>query len=288
MIIDCGLRPPLPEFFKDFLELPAYLKGYEHLFGDRREEALRYLEAGPDAFLAELDTLGVKLAVISGKDVETRWGHRVPNETVSAFAHRYPGRFIGLAGADPLKGMQAVRDLEHAVRNLGLRGLALEPFEYELPANDKRYYPLYAKCVELGIPVFLHCSINFGRGIKMDYGRPLYLDEVAVHFPELVIIATTPGWPWVEELVGVAWRHPNVYIKIAAVRPLYLSRPGTGWEPLVYYGNSILQDRILFASAWPLLPLARTIEEVRNLPLKAPVKEKWLYRNAARLFGVEE
>jgi uncharacterized protein len=169
-----------------------------------------------------------------------------------------------------------------------LKGLAMEPFEYHLRANDRRFYPLYSKCVELDIPVNLHCSINFSTMSRMDYGKPIYLDDVAVDFPELKIIAMTSGWPWVSELIGVAWRHPNVYIETAAVRPRYLAMPNTGWGELMHYGNTVIQDKILFSSSWPLLPIERTIQEIRELPLKGSVMDKWLYGNAARLLGLSE
>lgn len=286
MVIDFALHPPVPPFFAEYLDPPDYLKGYEHLYADRIQEAMAYYDAPFDRFLDYLDQCGVRRAVISGKDTEVRHRRRLPNTAVADLVQRYPDRFSGFAGADPLKGMAAVRDLHFAVRELGLCGLSLEPFEYGLPPNDKKYYPLYAKCCELGVPVSIHCSTNFGRGVRLEYGRPTYLDEVAVDFPELTVIAMTPGWPWVPELVAVAWRNPNVYIKIAAVRPVYFATPNTGWGELLHYGNTVLQDRILFASAWPLLPLERTIAEVRALPLKETVREKWLWRNAARLLGL--
>ncbi len=287
MILDFGLTPPTQPFFDHYLQPPDYLKGYEHLYGPRIQEALTYYQGPFERFLDMLDRCGVRKAVISAKDVETRFGRKLPNEAVAELVARYPERFIGFAGVDPLKGMRAVHELQHAITDLGLRGLSLEPFEYQLPPNDKKYYPLYAKCAELGVPVALHCSLNFARGIRMEYGRPTYLDEVAVDFPELTLIASTPGWPWVAELVAVAWRNPNVYIKIAAMRPKYFAYPNTGWGPLLHYGNTVLQDRVLFASAWPLLPLERSIAEVRALPLKEAVVEKWLWNNGARLLGLE-
>lgn len=283
MVIDFAVTPPRAPFFDLFLNPPAYLEGYRHLYAEQLQTAMTMYNEPFDRFLSYLDRCGVSQAVVSGKDIETSHGRVVPNDAVARLVAEHPDRFIGFASADPGKGMTAVRDLSHAVTSLGLRGLALEPFEFGLPPNDKKYYPLYAKCCELGIPVSIHTSINFGMGLRMEPGRPTYLDEVAVDFPELTIIAMTAGWPWVSELVGVAWRNPNVYIQIAAVRPRYLAVPNTGWGELLHYGNTVLQDKILFASAWPLLPLDRSIAEVRELPLKPTVIEKWLWRNAARV-----
>ena len=156
-------------------------------------------------------------------------------------------------------------------------------------ANDKRFYPLYSKCQELGVPVTIHTSINFSNDRSIDFGRPLYVDEVACDFPDLTIVANHGGWPWVNELVAVAWKHPNVYIEIGAVAPKYIGTPGTGWETLMHYGNtSLLSDRVLFATD-NMIPYRRAVEELQALPLKDQVKEAWLGGNAARLLSeVEE
>jgi hypothetical protein len=118
---------------------------------------------------------------------------RTTNEDVAEFCRSQNGRFIGFAGVDPHKGMTALRELEFAVRELGLRGLNLQCFEHKLHINDKKMFPLYAKCIELDIPVNIHCSINFSTATLMDYGRPQLLDEVMVHFPELRVCAAPPG-----------------------------------------------------------------------------------------------
>lgn len=283
MIIDFGLTPPHPAFMELYRNPPKYLEGYKNLYMTQLDDLFEHIDKPMDDFVGYMDTVGVTKAVVKAKDIETTYQRKVKNEVVAELVQDYPDRFIGFAGVDPYKGMDAVRELEYAVRDLGLRGLAMEPFEYHLPANDRRYYPLYSKCVELNIPVNLHCSINFSTMSRMDHGRPIYLDDVAVDFPELKIVAMTSGWPWVSELIGVAWRHPNVYIEIAAVRPRYFAMPNTGWGELMHYGNTVIQDKILYASSWPLLPIERTIQEIKELPLKETVVEKWLYGNAARL-----
>ena len=288
MIIDFGLTPPHPDFMELYINPPKYLEGHKKLYMGQLKDLLAHKDTSMDDFVSYLDSIGIKKAVIKAKDIESAYGRKLRNEAVAGLVKQYPDRFIGFAGVDPYKGMEAVRELEYAVRELGLKGLALEPFEYHLRPNDRRFYPLYCKCVELGIPVNLHCSINFSTMSRMDYGRPIYLDDVAVDFPELIIIAMTPGWPWVGELVGVAWRHANVYIETEAVRPRYMAMPNTGWSELVHYGNTVIQDKIIFGSSWPLLPIERTIEEIRNLPLKEEVVHKWLYSNAARVLGLSE
>ncbi len=240
------------------------------------------------AFLDLLDQEGIDGVVLPVEDNETVLGSRTSNDVLAAFCNEDRSRLIGFAGADPLKGMDAVRELERAVSELGLRGLNLGPFWQHLDPTDARYYPLFAKCVELDVPVILHASINFSLETVMDHSHPRHIDRVATDFPELKIVATHGGWPWTNEMVAVAWRHENVYVDTAAQRPTYIGLPNTGWGPLVHFGNSVLQNRVLFASRWPLLPFRRTVEEINELPLKPEVKEKWLGGNAAALLGLDD
>jgi predicted TIM-barrel fold metal-dependent hydrolase len=111
----------------------------------------------------------------------------------------------------------------------------------------------------------------------------MYVDDVAVDFPELKIVASHAGWPWVLQMVAVAWRHPTVFMDLAGMRARHLSKPGSGWEPLLNYGNSVLRDRVMFATDWPMLDMKTAIAEWRALPVKADVIDDWLGGNAARL-----
>lgn len=283
-IIDYGSTPPVAALQgarEDKQHLANYRRVYrssEAAVGEPLDEAealARYLET--------YETLDATRVVVKARDVESSFGLKIRNEDVAEFCRTHGERFVGFAGVDPLKGISAIRELEYAIRELGLSGLNIQCFENQVAINDPRLYPLYAKCIELDVPVNLHCSINFSTQSLMKYGHPLQLDEVMVHFPELRVIASPPGWPWVQELIGVAWRHANVHIGIVAVRPKYLGVANSGYEPLMQYGNSVLQDRIIFGSAWPMQPVARAVEEVEALPLKDSVKRKWLHDNAAAL-----
>lgn len=286
MIIDFRVSTPDQWGVQRFVIPPkgaeGYVDTYRSIFGEKAKQWLM----SPKQFLEYMDQEGVDIAVFSAGDNESTTGAKHPNEKLAEFVQQNPKRFIGFAGADPHKGMKAVRELEHAITKLGLKGLNIGPWLHKIYANDKKYYPLYAKCVELNIPVIIHTSINFMRHLSMDLGRPIHLDEVAIDFPELKLVASHGGWPWVPELMGVCWRHPNVFIEIAAVRPKYVGMPGSGWETLLQYGSTILQDRVLFATDWPMLPMKQSIEEMKGLPLKEEVKEKWLGGNATRLLGL--
>lgn len=238
-------------------------------------------------YLRTYDELGIDRVVIRARDVETTFGIKVANETVAEFCSAHAPRFIGLASVDPHKGMAALREFEHAIRELGLRGLHLPCFEHKLDVNAKELYPLYAKCVELDVPVNVHVGMSFSSAVPMTHGLPRYLDEVMVHFPELKVVASVPAFPWVLELIGVAWRHPNVHIALNAMRPKHLQTVGSGFEPLLQYGRTILRDRILCGSNWPLQSVRTYFEELKALPLEEDVHADWIGGNAARLFKME-
>jgi hypothetical protein len=283
MFIDYSSRAPLDQFAKTASHLSNYRRVYSKSeSGVPRETG----EAALARYLATYDELGAEHVVIKARDLETTFGFKIANEDIAAFCKAHGPRFIGFAGVDPHKGMIAVRELEYAVRELGLRGLNLQCFEHKLPPNDKRMYPLYAKCIELGIPVNIHCGINFSTDSLMEYGRPTHLDEVMVHFPELRVCASPPGWPWIHELIGVAWRHSNLSIGLVSVRPKLLVKAQSGYEPLLQYGGATLQDQIIFGSGYPMMAVERSLAEVRALPLEEAVKQKWLYANAARFLGL--
>lgn len=282
-VIDIRVRPPTRTCMNRYLNPPDHLKGgYTEVFksiGLTEEDLLMDL----DDFTEKLDEAGIEKAVISAADVETTYGGKVPNEHIAEIVSNYPDKFIGFAGVDPHKGMEAIREFEQAVKELGLKGLNLGCWELQIRSNNRKYYPLYAKAIELDVPVTLHTSINYSPENTMDYGRPIYLDEVASDFPELKIIACHGGWPWVLEMVGVARRHENVYIELSGHRPKYFAAENSGWGPLMRFGRSLLKNQVLFGTDWPLLPFERSIQEMRELPLKEEVIQKWLYDNAAEL-----
>ena len=266
------------EFTPEELELMRRELSPQELESRLRERAEKAVVPLPQ-FIGQLDEAGIEWGVI---DTDS---HEKTAEIVS----QYPDRFIGVAVVDPREGMKAVRELERAVKELYLKCFYATPFRFGIRANDKKFYPLYAKAVELDIPVFVYTTMTYRTDFPMDIGHPVYLDEVAMDFPELRIIAGLGGWPWVPEMVGVARRHRNVYISTAGHRPKYFATPGSGWEMLMQFGNTLLQDQVVFASSWWTydMPIGQVVDEMKALPLKDSVKDKWLYQNARRLFRVD-
>lgn len=234
----------------------------------------------PEELVANMDAAGIEWGLLNGHD---------DNDKTADLISRWPTRFKGIAAADPHSGPKAVKELERAVKDLGFIAYYASPFDWDIRADDPLFYPLYAKAVALDIPVFIYSTMNYRTDLPMDIGRPLHLDRVAMDFPKMKIVAECGGWPWVPELVGVARRHGNIYINTCSHRPKHLATPGSGWEMLIQFGNTLLQDKIVFASGFGDLglPLEQIVQETKELPLKESVKEKWLYQNAMRLFQLD-
>jgi len=288
LVIDvCGI-PPLPETLAGFGDSTGEFSKYNELYSSPGMDVfIKKIMEDPTGFLVKLmDDAGVDKILLTAEDAETSMGMITPNNKVAEFVATNPDRFMYMGAVDPHKGMKAVRELEHYAKEYDMKCLTIEPCFHKLKSNDKLYYPIYAKCVELDLPIWIHTSINFVPSISMDFGRPIYLDEVAGHFPELKIIAGHGGWPWVNELMGVLWRHENVYADTAALNPKYLEAEGSGWDTFLRYGNTLLKDKILYASAWPALDLKSSVDQIKALSIKDEVKIKWLGGNARKLLKI--
>ena len=255
------------------------MANYERIFRSRREGGDPRPETELDAYLKMLDRLGIVRSVPFG----------ATNDEVAELLRDYPDRFIGLARISGLHGMSGVRELERRVRGQGFHALGVSALVDAIPASDRRYYPLYAKAVELEIPVRVYSSMSYATDRPYDLGHPRHLDQVAVDFPELTIIGGLGGWPWVNEMVAIVRRHPRLYMDTSAHRARYLGQPGSGWEMLMQFGNTLIQDKVLVGLSAGLVGQSyeTLLGEYMALPLKDTVKEKWLYHNAARVFRIE-
>jgi predicted TIM-barrel fold metal-dependent hydrolase len=256
------------------------MANYGRIFRSRREGADHRPEGELDAYMDHIGKLGIVRSVPFG----------ISNEEQAQLLRRFPGRFLGLAriSVNTFKGMSGVRELERLVREEGFCALGVSALVDCLPASDRRYYPLYTKAAELGIPVRIYSSMNYANDRPYDLGHPRNLDQVAMDFPELKIIGGLGGWPWVNEMVALVRRHPNLHMDTSAHRGRYLGQPGSGWEMLMQLGNTLIQDKVLVGLSAGLVgqPYETLIQEYLVLPLKDSVKEKWLYGNAARVFGL--
>jgi predicted TIM-barrel fold metal-dependent hydrolase len=262
---------------------------------DRREFYVGKMGVDPGIYegitlarmLELMDRAGIGHALLVAAKVGTL-GHpacyHVRYELVADAVQRYPERFSGLAGVDPTEGMRGVRALEHAVREYGFVGAHTYPHWYELAPDHAKYYPFYAKCVELDVPI----QMQVGQSMvyeptypRRSTGRPIALDAVACDFPELKIVGIHVGIPWADEMIAMAWKHANVYIGCDAHRPSY-------WpESFVRYINSYGQDKVLFGTDFPILDFERTRAEIEALGLKPAAKKKLLRDNAVRVYKLD-
>lgn len=205
----------------------------------------------------------------------------IPYTRVHEITQQFPGKFSGLAGVDPYRGMQGLYDLEHAVKELGFVGAHLYPHWFEMAPDHARYYPYYAKCCELNIPIMMQVGQNliYQRDRRLpSVARPITLDQVAIDFPELKLIGIHIGIPWTEEMIAMAWKHENVFIGADAYAPKY-------WpKSLVHYLNSYGSGKVLWGTDWPVISPERAMEEIKQLDLRDSAREKLLRENAVSVF----
>lgn len=207
-------------------------------------------------------------------------GALIPNEAVAALVNEHPDRFVGIASVDISRPMDAVRELRRCVKQLGFKGLRLLPWLWQLPPNDRRYYPLYAECIELGVPFCLQVG-HAGPLLPSEPGRPIpYLDEVAAEFPELVIVGGHIGYPWTQEMIAMATKYENVYIDTSAYKP-------SRYPPeFVTYLRGRGRKKVLFGSNFPMLTPAQCLAEIDQLDLDDEAAQLFLSGNAQRVFGL--
>ncbi|MFG1791385.1 amidohydrolase family protein [Nocardia sp. NPDC049149] len=232
------------------------------------------------ATVAAMDDGGVDIALISA------WygpeGVLIANDEVASFVAESAGRLVGVASVDLRKPMAAVRELRRAVRELGMKALRVVPWLWGWPPNDRRYYPLYAECIELGIPFCTQVG-HTGPLRTSETGRPIpYLDDVALDFPELTIVGGHIGYPWTAEMIAVATKHENVYIDTSA----YTVRR---YPPeLVAYLKAHGRRKVLFGTNFPMIMPDRALAGLDDLGLDDETRDLFLAGNARRIFQLDK
>ncbi len=263
---------------------------WSNLFHTRKIGADETRVAGMsiDAHVEMMDEAGIDLALLIAPKMGRRglpssW-ELAPSLVMKA-VERHPTRFRALAGINPHDGMAGLRELERLVTQDGFIGAHLYPQWFELPPDHRKYYPFYTKCAELGIPIQMqvgHClRYDNENPLPSSNGRPLSLDAVACDFPELKLIGIHLGWPWMEEMISVAYKHPNVYIGSDAYAPKH-------WPAsFVHFINTFGHEKAMFGTDWPVVEPLRAVSEVGDLQLRPSSYESFMGGNAARVYGLE-
>jgi predicted TIM-barrel fold metal-dependent hydrolase len=285
MIIDARVRPPYKSFQQVLASAPGAPKPVKRsplISGYERPQSM--VQKSLELFIAEMDEAGVDKGVLVGRQA----GHRiVSNDDITELRDRYPDRFpVALAGINGSDVAAAVEEIERAIKGMGFKGIAVDPGWWVPPlyVDDKRIYPIYARCAELGGVLYLTCSLMQGPDIS--YAEPARIQRVANDFPTLKIVVVHGAFPFTNEMLGVMIA--NAAIGNLWVLPDFFQFiPGfAGAQDWVDAANHYIGDRILYASSYPVRPLKQSLEEFRRFSYKQDVQENLMAKNAAELFGI--
>ncbi len=248
-------------------ERPDYLVRVAEDYFKRADEIFR--DFSVEEMLIVMDRAGVEVSVLSLRAEN-------PSEHVLKFARARPDRFVLAAYVDPRRGMTAVRALERVVRDEPVVLARIVPFMINLPPDDRCCYPIYAKCIELNLPISVNTGIP-GPPAPGKVQDPMFLDEVCLFFPELKLIMAHGADPWWAVAIRLMLKYKNLYLMTSAYAPRYFP------PELIHFMNTRGQDKIMFASDHPVLSMERCIKEAGELDLREGVLDKFLYANAQRV-----
>jgi predicted TIM-barrel fold metal-dependent hydrolase len=229
------------------------------------------------------------MAVLLGKDARTNTHlPAIPNDSIARAVKEHPDVFLGFGSVDPLQDIAWCVEEVHRCHDLGLVGLKFQQTVQGFFPNEERFYPIYQAAERRGLVCLFHMGTTGigagapgGLGLKLKYARPLHVDDVAADFPQLTIIGAHPGWPWTDELLAMAVHKGNLYIDLSGWAPKYF--PPT----LVQYTRTVIQDKVLFGTDWPLISLDRWEQEFQALGFSEDVRQKVMLGNALRVLGLE-
>jgi predicted TIM-barrel fold metal-dependent hydrolase len=267
----------------------------EALLGDRQlEKKIRSIyhigtAVQPlDALIKMLKTAGISKAVLLS--IATPEVVMPPNESIKNIVEKSGGMFIGFAGINPIKGDEAINELEKA-HSEGFKGVKLYPPLQNFKPNDKKLYAFYERAQQLNMPLLFHTGVSWIREVELAYCHPLEIEDLVVAFPNLKVILTHMGFPWVWEAAMMAVKYENVYLDLSGVFT------GTPKEHIFHVFTKILTpsfvsrflaDKIVFGSDWPRMEPFKMAEAVRSLPIERTVLDKIMRKNALKILNIEE
>ena len=266
MIVDAWIQHPTLRHITDpmFASLRRWTK-----------DALPTEELPVAATVAALDAAGVDVALTCAWVAPYRT--MISNDEVAAFVAQAPDRLAGVGSVDLSRPMAAMREVRRCVEQLGFKAIRVLPWLWEVPPTDRRFYPVYAACCEAGVPFCTQIG-HTGPLMPSEVGRPIYLDQVAIDFPELVIVGGHIGYPWTDEAIAVATKHENVYIDTSA----YTAQRYP--VALVDYLRTNGRRKVLFGSNWPMIAPAKALVGLAALGLDDATRSAFLAGNARRVY----
>jgi hypothetical protein len=281
-IVDMRCRPPLPEF-RQYFDISRIAEQGGRTGAGPVSRA--FVEGSMELFLEEMKQAGVSRAVVQGRiGPERIMGVKfnacfIDNQRIADLQTRYPGTFIGYAGIDVSNTVHnAVAETERCLGGLGLRGIFIEPgCALGSGADDERLYPVYEKCLKFGGSVSVMTGPYAGPDISAF--DPVFIDRLATRFPELKIICGHGCYPFVNQIIGVAFKHRNVFVS----PDMYMFAPGAG--AYVEAANTALKDQMLFGSAYALRPMGQSVEATRELGFNTDALNQYLHGNASALLA---
>lgn len=203
----------------------------------------------------------------------------ISNDEVAHFVSQYPDRLIGVGSVDISKPMEAVREIRRCVEELGFKAIRVLPWLCEVPPTDRRFYPVYVACCEMGVPFCTQIG-HTGPLMPSEVGRPIYLDQVALDFPELVIVGGHIGYPWTDEAIAVATKHENVYIDTSAYKVTRYP------QALIDFMKTNGKRKVLFGSNYPMIMPGQALKGLDALGLNDETQALFLSGNAQRVFAL--
>jgi len=227
------------------------------------------------ATIAAMDAAKIDRSLICAWQAPGR--DMISNDEVASFVSSYPERLVGVGSVDISKPMMAVREIRRCIEELDFKAIRILPWLCDAPPTDRRFYPIYVACCEMNVPFCTQIG-HTGPLMSSEVGRPIYLDQVTIDFPELTIIGGHIGYPWTDEAIAVATKHQNIYIDTSAYT---INRYP---DALIKYLKSHGAKKVLFGSNYPMIEPLKALENLDSLKLTDTVKKSFLWENAERVY----
>jgi predicted TIM-barrel fold metal-dependent hydrolase len=250
-------------------------------------EASRPVE--PESFIADMDRASIAMAgLVANVSANGIGGEELAThvDEVAPMVKAHSDRFFGWVGINPLKGMETLRYIEYGIKELGFKGVHVYPHWFGVPVNDRIYYPIYAKCAELGVPIALQVGTNTPRSGAKCVGRPILLDDVAFHFPELKLVGLHVGTPWTHEMTMLARNYENVYIIADAHPPRSWDQHLLDYITEKEWLNKDGSSKVMWGTDWPIQTFEQSLKEVDELAFPPDIKDRLLGENAIRILNL--